>query len=106
MKASDVLIEARRLIAEVGWTQGAAFLHDREGRLTGVCALVSLKIAGPGLTTAVLANAYGYLTTESGRSLVSWNDAPERTKTDVLDLFDHAIKRALEDEALAAEAVL
>lgn len=96
MKASDVLRAAKERIVVGGWMQnGYSSPHDER-----VCA--ALAISRPE-GFPYLQRAVGLPVTQSHQGIWDWNDAPERTLTDVLDAFDHSIKLALEDEALNAE---
>jgi hypothetical protein len=101
---STKLREARALI-ERGWCQ-FQLAHDAEGRErweyigtreddrfvpVSWCAAGALKDAGAG---ALAVRAFR----EVVGTPISWNDAPERTQTDVLAAFDRAIELA-EQEA-------
>jgi hypothetical protein len=77
--ATKLLIEGRKRI-EAGWSQ-YEFQNDRGA----VCIEGAIRL--PAYRDAVyrLQRAIGT------RSLVSWNDAPGRTKEEVLAVFDRAI---------------
>jgi hypothetical protein len=92
----DILIEARELIAK-GWTQGANARDSQD------------KIVDESSEAAVCFCVYGAISRAEGPAHYSgsarvgfadateislidvWNDAPERTKPDVLAAFDKAI---------------
>jgi hypothetical protein len=97
MSVAVTLAEARKLIAQ-GWTQGA---YKRV--VNGVecwCISGAIDKAAPDdkpneLAFAALFHALGdddlYLSSSS--NLTGWNDAPGRTKEDVLALIDRAISK-------------
>jgi len=97
MSVAQVLIEARKLIAQ-GWTQG-----EYKRVVDGVecwCLLGAMDQAAPyykprDLALAAVFYALGdddlYLSSSS--NLTEWNDAPDRTQKDVLDLIDRAIAK-------------
>jgi hypothetical protein len=93
----EVLVEARRLIAEKGWAQGD-FALDDDGhgynydspRATCYCASGAIRLACP--------EPYGFVRVEklfckanSIEEIPQWNDAEGRTKDEVLAAFDRAI---------------
>jgi len=97
MSVAQVLTEARKLIAQ-GWTQG-----EYKRVVDGVecyCLSGAIHQAAPydnprGLEFAALflslrADDF-YLSSSS--NLTEWNDAPDRTQEDVLDLIDRAIAK-------------
>ena len=79
----EVLQEARRLLSEIGWCQGH-FVTDREFCIIGaICKALQETNAS---TFALLGNPPTGFT-----SWVDWNDAPGRTKEQVLEQFDRRI---------------
>jgi hypothetical protein len=97
----DVLREARRLLAEVGWTQGAMgrdangtrlYLWD-EGEPTPVCYCLAgaISVASGGPRTTAYRDARRALLGFLRYGLAVWNDAPSRTREDVLALLDRVI---------------
>ena len=83
MTTKEVLIAARANVKE-GWTQGAYY---RDGKC---CAKGALYLATTDARTLLRAQAV--LERMLGWYLLNWNDAPERTQADVIDLFDRAIE--------------
>lgn len=77
MNTSEILNTAADLIEERGWRQGTA------GAGEGVCAISALAAAAPGPSKWLhAANVFAdYLSVEL---VFVWNDAPERTATDVV----------------------
>ena len=115
MKASEVLEQAKWKILEDGWGKFAFESVTGEVCIAGAVEAVTggledrkpVEVENKDCQAACyfLAKATGVtypVTYETeGTSIAEWNDAPERTLTDVLDAFDMAIKLAKEDEALA-----
>ena len=97
MNVAQVLTEARKLIAQ-GWTQGG---YNRV--VNGVeCWCISgairqaaqydnpMELEFVDLIRALRADDF-YISSSS--KLIKWNDAPDRTQEDVLDLIDRAIAK-------------
>jgi hypothetical protein len=103
MKPSEILVEAKRLLVEKGWTQGA-YARDTNGRIVGCpapddacfCAYGALVAASIGESFTLHSEAYGYLDIVCGGSVARFNDAKDRTKEEVLAAFDKAIALAKE----------
>lgn len=102
MLTSEVIAKAREAIETKGWIQGD------ERNYQGVC-LVGALVDGADQLLTIQANlaymaACQYVAAVIdgeeywGVSIPNWNDAPHRTKTDVLDCLIHAEKLALEAE--------
>lgn len=110
MKTSTVLKKAKALLETKGWTKGH-LAEDKDGvpthslstRATCFCAIGAIERAcgrepfnalavGPAIDalTDVLPSSYA--------EPADYNDAPRRTKAQVLALFDRAIKLAEELE--------
>jgi len=87
MDAHEVLVAARNLIDREGWRQDFG--------VEGVerCAVEAISDSTVGISaddvSAVLASVLGV--PNSWGLIGAWNDAPERTKQEVLDAFDRAI---------------
>ncbi len=98
--AVKLLTEARGLIENNGWCQGALWNNSGEYCIYG--ALFHVHCGSPhGNVTSILAEARTSLclaskaqpATPSG--LVKWNNTPGRTKEEVLAAFDKAIARSM-----------
>lgn len=98
MDVKQVLIEARRLIAEKGWTQGVN-ARNSKGRVVkptykgAVCFCIYGAL---GRVVEELSEvhdeAVALLEHEVQPKFVSeWNDTPGRTREEVLAVFDRAI---------------
>lgn len=100
MTAPEVLKEARRLIAEKGWTQ-SAYHRDADGVTRSSETAASFCIEGACMRAigpkpwcdwrSPLAEAIGL---RDRLELANWNDRPERTKEEILAAFDRAIEIA------------
>lgn len=105
MTAVDLLKETRRLIDEIGWTQGAYARDDRGAFadvenpkavcfcLSGAIRRARLNLRSFDLDTATAATLF-IAEAGAGRSIPAWNDAPSRTKDAVLKTLDKAIELA------------
>lgn len=93
----DALRKARTRIALYGWTQGMN--QDELGRTCVEGALLSTGHPGAEQRWA----AYCLVHALGDRNVIGWNDAPGRTKEEVLALFDRAI--ALAEQAADVELV-
>lgn len=104
MKAKTVketLVAARWILENVGWCQGYYF-KDAEGRdastlhpedIHCACTLGALSLVekeDPGLYMGALRILEPLV--GKGTMIARWNDQEGRTKEEVLDLFDRAIK--------------
>jgi tetrahydrodipicolinate N-succinyltransferase len=95
----QVLKAARWMLENVGWNQHqnavVQYVGDDEGCqevYKSFCAFGAIShVEKPGhrLTDAAIARLQSHI---GGNSIVLWNDAKNRTKDQVLDLFDKAIK--------------
>ena len=98
-KQREVLKRVRRRLEGGAWTQ-RAYARDADGHkaplggewacrwcLTGA---VYCEI-GPEMGGISLVSKLGGLLRREGQSVIDWNDAPERTLSDVLALLDRAI---------------
>lgn len=98
----EVLREARRLIAEVGWTQGTfarnaggADVSPRSPQATCFCAAGAIIRANDGCDMGFSSpgiSAVEHVIDE--RWIDAWNDREERTRDEVLAAFDRAIQLA------------
>lgn len=87
-KARKLLNDAADLIEEEGWIQG------EEHNSGGYCAIGALKrISGsewPHITKAHIV-AVGALSSRVASPIVDWNDAPGRTKEEVVNTLREAL---------------
>jgi hypothetical protein len=91
-QVADLLDDAADLLERGGWIQGA--LEDRGAH----CALGALVFADPFnqyrlRARAALAEQVGLNPDRAGNWLANWNDAPLRTRQQVLDTFRAAAKQ-------------
>ena len=100
MTPTEILKEARRLIAEKGWTQGSFARHSNGDPIGPLgdnaacyCALGAIRKTGNGPEQVFAVFA---LADVVGDYVSDWNDDPARTKEEVLAAFDEAIRRAEE----------
>lgn len=99
--AREVLMEARRLIDEKGWTQNT-FARDKSGEpvvpdaycAVCFCSTGAIARAAQDDDLLVRMEARRRLRAVIDSSIPDWNDNPERTKDQVLAAFDQAIERA------------
>jgi hypothetical protein len=95
MTTHELLVAARNLIDREGWKQAQARYSFGPG--DGRCAYVALCDACGFRTilanqaTAVLARFIPRTDETANADLYDWNDHPDRTKAEVLALFDRAI---------------
>lgn len=122
MTTREILIEAKRLIEEKGWTQGVfardstgLFIDMTSGDACSYCAGGAICVAGWRANSnraelALLGTIHPYVAYSAQLALLSaicppgtynaladiasWNDDPHRTKAEVLAAFDKAIERA------------
>lgn len=108
MNVVEVLTEARRKIAEVGWCKGNFVARDEEGKICAYCAYgaiswsIPLELSQPvrvGVSEGAIGKLKEVLRAEHGFDdyIAEWNDAEGRTKEEVIDLFDEALARALKE---------
>lgn len=115
LKPSEVLSMAADLIEPRGaWTQGY-YARDEGGEQVEAeepkaicwCAIGAMAHAiGREIATFdPVSRAEGYLIDAIGyHSIITWNDAPERTQADVVTAFRKAAELAREDEAAEGPA--
>lgn len=110
--AKSVLVEARRLIVEQGWCQGA-YARTKDGVVTGrtdasawqFCAYGALDRAGQDALYSAREDAERALQAaydsvkEHGFALSGYNDATWRVKGDIVALFDRAIAKVCGGDA-------
>lgn len=96
--AIDILAEARRLIDEVGWCQGTFEKHGPNG-VVGYCqsgarceARRRLGSDSDSYWVAFDVSRVAFQNAVGRRDLFEFNDAPERTKQEVLAAFDRAME--------------
>jgi len=115
-EVTELLTEARARIAR-GWTQGAnardasgCVADDWSAAAVCWCAMGALAVSGyprrpsGGALSRAVAELAASLPVDTGRDaigigaramvLAGWNDAPLRTREDVLELYDRAIERS------------
>lgn len=82
------LIAAKELLLEKGWCQKIGTNAQGQHCIVGALDVVVPKAPG-------FYPAYDYLRSVLGsNNLISWNDEPERTFDDVINLLDKAIANA------------
>jgi hypothetical protein len=105
MNTKEVLVLARNLINGVGWCQGKSKQTDTEGKVVAFCMLgaVGQSIILDLQNRSARAEAKNLLRKAIGGNifrgivpLCEWNDNANRTKEEVLEVFDEAIKLAEE----------
>jgi hypothetical protein len=107
MKATtlkQVLIAAKWIIEHYGWTQGT-FYRGKDGvpvddpincPLTGVCLVGAVRAVDKDFTKnghAITTSTTNMISKELNGNIPRWNDAPGRTKGDVIALLDKLIQR-------------
>ncbi len=75
-----------------GWYQGEWFDHDRRASAEG--AIFTMAAGAAGGKAMVGRAALAVLGQECGGDVVRWNDAPERTKAEVIEVMRRAARRA------------
>lgn len=96
-----VLIEARRLLKDVGFCKGKLKYTGEDGHALAYCSMGAIDAAvvrllerdGSGDTFPLVSGAMKALQTVIGgnQSIPTWNDLPDLTKSDVLSVFSKAI---------------
>lgn len=104
-RLSTVFRRALGALRKRGWTQGTL------GGKTGPCCALGLIALGCGgaqpadFGGAIEKRAWGVFRTVIGEpsdeTIVDWNDAPDRTRGDVIKAFKRAEARALKQEIVA-----
>jgi hypothetical protein len=94
------LREAKRVLEEKTWVQNQSFVRSDEGLVLGVCAIGALLYAiyGSNLPKQ-LDNRFmaaenwlqRSLPIEERHGVGSWNDHPDRTKSEVIALFERSL---------------
>jgi coenzyme F420-reducing hydrogenase delta subunit len=102
MDTVEVLTKARALIdCPERWCRGGLALRDRMGGVLAMCAMGACYYAANETfhdqmdAVSELRKAIGL---PKGRAISDWNDAPERTHSEVLAAFDKAIELAKADK--------
>lgn len=108
--ALDVLCEAREILVEKGWTQGCC-ARDARGKNCDIGSKAAVCYCAVGAISHV--SDYSeptrpfkqacialrrVINIKQGMSIGSWNDAPERTKEEVIAAFDKAIEELERDD--------
>lgn len=98
---TDIILKAKALIERDGWIRKSYRLDAADGTCQGRCLVGAIRDAtiALGLTPigenrfAAYRAARERLTSRvADDNLVAWNDAPERTKAEVLELLVEAAK--------------
>lgn len=104
-KLSDIFQQARQEILDRGWCQLS--MSNNQGNVCTVGALCKATNHNTDLQNTI---AVDFVTTDFYQSrnfildnvidtfVSSWNDAPERTRQDVLDMFDVAASMAMGED--------
>lgn len=110
MKSSEILTKAKNIILERGWGQGDEETVFNTSDTPPCCVATALSYA----CNASINEMDGYrrardwftCANDMGGydTIVKWNDAPERTKDEVLAAFDAAIALSQRKESEAAAA--
>lgn len=100
MKSSGILQLARQRLVDTGWRQGSMGLPEGPN-----CAMGAVYFSDQTAEQSLplRSKAYNYMIdtipmTDYGDIIAKWNDAPERTLEEVLQMFDEAISMAMSDE--------
>jgi hypothetical protein len=105
MSTKEVLVLARNLISGVGWCQGKSTQTDTEGKVVAFCMVGAvgeaigiefLNIDSRIEAKNLLRKAIGGNIFRGIVPLCEWNDNANRTKEEVLEVFDEAINLAEE----------
>lgn len=93
MKLSEILRAGKQRIETLGWCQGDEKAMGHDGKL-GYCTATAM--CDGDLKSSL--DAIGFLKKVNGiddkAGIFVWNDAPERTKEDVIAAYDKAIAEA------------
>lgn len=105
----EVLVAARWILDNVGWCQGHSMvdaagnpLDTYQGadmkKAVALCSAGAVNVVNVGVKWNLISDAIYALSVAGSpqgqhTSIVQWNDAPGRTKKEVLDLFDSAIAK-------------
>ena len=123
MKASEILIQGKQNIVDLGWAQGDYIVTDEDPRneaskVCGVCTLGACRLALLGINKTVTPRTDVYLdrvlevedyaayqdavdlleVATGDYDVAGWNDKVHRTRDDVLAVFDAAIAAAKRNE--------
>lgn len=108
--AVEILHEAREILVEKGWTQGCV-ARDARGKICDVGSRAAVCFCAMGAISkvaafddplrpakqAIIALRRAIGLTRSLQGVGAWNDAPERTKEEVIAAFDKAIEELERD---------
>lgn len=113
----SLLMEARSLLAHIGWCQGSYAKKDEmsvdndDRQATSYCAMGAVRCARrlPYLSRDVR-EAYEVLTAETKKlkkgvwsDIIAFNDLPDMTREIILEVFDNAIAALAGDYLLPSE---
>lgn len=113
MKASELIREARNVLFERGWHQGYFTpIDDDTGEpladdgpvcIYGAIGCVLGDVENKGISTAAVDPfLFAVLDVEDDCEVTEWNDAQERTFSEVIDALDRAEKLAEQRECFSA----
>lgn len=88
----DILLRGKTNICREGWSQGSDAARGK-----GRCASTAMFRETYMVSKIVEASAFFRRANDIKGSIVNWNDAPERTQTEVLAAFDKAIELAIQE---------
>jgi hypothetical protein len=97
MNAQQILIEAQRLLRDVGWCKGNYTFRDDDGRILAYCSIGAIIHASLEYPTGY-EEATRAVDSLIGMSISKWNDNPQLHKSTVLNIFSEAIA-SLEEES-------
>ncbi len=91
MSTLEVLVLARKLIAEVGWCKHTKREREIDGnKIIAYCPMGAMEYSR--VDNQSFWRAHDIFKKCIGADVISeWNDAPTRTKEDVIQAFDEAI---------------
>jgi hypothetical protein len=92
MNAQQILIEAQRLLRDVGWCKGFYSYRGSDNLALAYCATGAVIYVDP-LRDKESDQAMDALRLSVGKaaSIEAWNDDPLRTRSEVLNVFSEAI---------------
>lgn len=93
--STEVLQAAKWMLENIGWIQGQNIAYKYSGqeyrKIVGFCSVSAINYTEV-LNTASRQLAYNYLHKIVGEPVAAFNDRPKRTKKEVIEAFDKAIK--------------
>lgn len=101
MSASSILIEAQRLLRDVGVCKGILYWKGEDGSVMAYCSFGALTATyNPYKDNNEIHQANNFLREViGGHGCISfWNDDPKRTRNEILAAFAEAIALAKQEE--------